>query len=95
MIHAHTRDRGFKNSRLVTMERIAKRTGKPNALLASKPECDTELHYLWEMYNCILKGCDKIGYVEIESYQHVYDIKLSRFEIDLMIDVDLMRRNKK
>lgn len=92
MIHAHTRQKGFKKSRLAVAAQISERTGKNNSLLASMPKCRFELLYLWTMYNSILKGCENITYNDIRSFEQVTGDKLSRWEANVMIDVDLMRR---
>jgi hypothetical protein len=94
MIHAHTRQKGFKRSRLAITEVISKRRGKKNDFLESRPSCRIELLYLWSMYNSILKGCDNIGYIELSAYERVTGEKLQKWESALMIDVDIIRRRQ-
>lgn len=92
MITANSRDKGFKDTRLVVWEKIKKRTGKKIDFLDNRPECPSQLEYLWVMYNAILKGCEKVGFSELVDYQEIRGIKLDYWESELMIDIDLMRR---
>jgi len=92
MIKAHTRQKGFKKSRLATAEQISKRSKQPNKLLMSKPDCPKELLYLWALYNDILKGCTDISYVDIAAYKELTGRKLKHWEVDLMINIDIIRR---
>jgi len=62
----------------------------PDAL-RDKPELDSRLIYLWDLYIDIKKGCDKIGYAELDAYQRVKGVNVSSFEADLMIDLELLR----
>jgi len=93
MIHAHSRDKGFKDTRLVVWEKIKKRTGKKIDFIDNRPECPKELIYLWDMYSGLLKGCETVGYSELINYQSIRGIKLNFWESEVMIDIDLMRRN--
>jgi len=52
-----------------------------------------ELDYIWGIYIDLRKGCDNVGYVELDAYQRVTGLLLSLWEIELLLDVDLIRRS--
>lgn len=94
MIYAHSRDKGFKLTRLAIAEKIKSETGKHIDLIDNKPECPYELLYLWEVYNQISQGCEKVNYTELEAYQRIHKIEFKSWEADTLIDIDFMRRSK-
>jgi len=94
MIKAHTRPKGFKKSRLAIFTEIAKRKNRPNKFLEDRPDCPFEMLYLWSLYNALLKGSDNILWSDIRAYEDVSGVKLTPFEANLMIDIDLIRRNQ-
>jgi len=94
MIKAHTCQQGFKKTRLATQLEIQKRTGKPSSFIADKPKCPYEMLYLWDLYNKVLKGCETVGYVELNAFNSVSGYKLNNQEIDILIEVDILRRRR-
>ncbi len=79
-------------TRLANWEQVEKATGvKPEGLL-NAPQMPDNLEYLWQEYIDIRKGCDQLSYIVIDAYQDVMGYELSPFEIDLLLEVDLLRR---
>lgn len=56
------------------------------------PDYTAGVSFAWEKYLKINKGCDSIGYESLESYMNTTGDYLSNWEIDLFIDLDIMRR---
>lgn len=48
---------------------------------------------MWEKYLAIKKGCESIGYVEIDAYQRLTGAELEPWQVDLMLELDVVRRN--
>ena len=94
MVKAHTCQKGFKKTRLATQLEIQKRTGNKNSFIDSRPDCPSEMLYLWDLYNKVLKGCERIGYVELQAFNQVSKFDLNQQEIDILIEVDILRRKE-
>ena len=56
-----------------------------------QPPLSDEVEYLWNLYIEIRKGAALIGYVEIEAYQRVTGVRLTPFESNLMLEIDILR----
>lgn len=94
MINAYTCDKGFKKTRLATQLEIVKRTGKESSFIKSKPDCPYAFRYLWPLYTKILKGCERVGYLELAAFNQLSGENLTPHEVDLIIEIDVIRRNK-
>ena len=93
MAHAHGFDEGSKVSRIKQWEQVERSSGVAPASLLDKPNLDEDLAYLWHMFIEIRRGCEKIGFIEIDAYSRVTGVELSSWECSLMIEVDEAWRN--
>ena len=93
MANANGKNEGSNLTRLEEWERIKKSIGKESTELQERPQLNDKLYYLWDMFLEIRKGCEKIGYSEIDSYSRVTGIKLTPWECLTMIEVDGAWRN--
>lgn len=57
------------------------------------PDFSQDVAILWEKFIKLNKGCEQIGYVEIDAYQRITGNTLEHWEIDLVIEIDSMRRS--
>jgi len=92
MIEAHTCQKGFKQTRLAVQMEIEKRTGKESSFIRNKPKCPYEFLYLWDIYNKALKGCERLGYIELQAFNQLSGFELTGQETDILIEVDILRR---
>jgi len=51
-----------------------------------------DANYLWNEFCKIAKGSSEITYQAIDNYQNVTGVTLTPVEVELMIDVELIRR---
>ena len=91
VFHANGYDKGSRESRLTIWNRIYKRSGNKVSQLEDKPVLIPEATYLWNTYNEVAKGTERLTYRDINAYQMVSGIKLENFEVGIMFDIDLMR----
>ena len=56
-----------------------------------QPPLSAEVEYLWNLYIEIRKGAALIGYMELDSYQRVTGVRLTPFESNLMLEIDILR----
>lgn len=56
------------------------------------PDYDDNISTLWELYIRLNKGSKDITYADIAAFQSLTDITLTPWEIDLMLDIDILRR---
>ena len=83
----------MKESRLTLWQRVKDRTGKDPQGLDERPDISPEAGALWSLYVLIRSGCDRVGYMEIDSYQRVTGERLTPWEADIMIAIDQARRS--
>jgi hypothetical protein len=95
VFHAHGYDKDSKVSRISQWRQVEKTTGHKPEGLQDEPVLKSELTYIWELYNEIKKGCEKIGYAELDCYQRVTGVYLTAWEASLMIDIDMIRVTSK
>ena len=91
MFYAHGYDKGSSLQRIEVWNRIKERTGKWAG--KDKPELPESIEHLWQMYVEIKNGCERVGYVELDAYQRMMSIELNQWEVSLMIDLDIARRD--
>jgi hypothetical protein len=72
---------------------MARQTGRDFAEISGMPEFTKDVEIMWNEYLRVNKGCDRITYSEIASYQTVTGKTLTPWEIDLMLDIDILRRS--
>lgn len=92
MFYAYGYDKESKVTRLAQWEQVYKTTGIKPEKLEEKPELPDKLQYLWSEYGEICRGCEMIGYREIDSYNQVSGNGLSPWEASLIIEIDMIRR---
>ena len=56
------------------------------------PEFGGDVAIIWAKYLRLNKGCDSVGYAEIDAYCRLTGDNVNPWEIDLLIDLDVMRR---
>ena len=91
MFHANGYDKGCRETRLAIWERIHERSGRQVQELVDRPVLRDELVYLWQLYNDLARGCERLTYQDIDAYQCVTGTVLDQFEVSVMFDIDLMR----
>jgi len=80
-----------KVSRIAGWEQVQKSGITPKGL-QDKPDLDDNLTYLWNDYCDIRKGCENISYLELQAYQNVSGNNLTPWEVSMMLELDLIRR---
>jgi len=93
MAYANGYDEGSKVSRIKQWEQVKKSSNIETEGLKDKPELNPDLSYLWDMFIEMRRGCDKIGFLEIDAYSRATGIELTSWESSLMIEVDEAWRN--
>lgn len=56
------------------------------------PEYDDNVSAMWELYIKLNKGSHELSYADIVAFQSLTDMRLTPWEVDLMLDIDIMRR---
>lgn len=92
MFYAYGYDKGSKVSRIAQWRQVEKTIGSAPQLLMDAPVLDEELQYLWNEYCEIVKGCDRITWESLDSYQRLTGINLTPWESSIMIELDRMRK---
>jgi len=93
MFYAHGYEKGAKQSRLALWQEIQRRTGKPISWIDDRPICPNELAYVWDIYLSIRKGAETVDYNALNSYVNLTGDRLNSNEINLLLDVEYIRRN--
>ncbi len=57
------------------------------------PDFPKDVEIIWCKYLAIKKGCERIGYQELSAYTHITGDNLTPWEVDLLIDLDILRRS--
>lgn len=60
--------------------------------LANKPELDIDLVYLWNKYVEVKQGCERLTFSEIAAYGQLTGYEFSPWEVDILIQIDSLRR---
>lgn len=93
MFYAHGYEKGAKQSRLTQWQEIQKRTGKSISWIEERPQCPGELHYVWDIYLNIRKGAESVDYNALNNYVNLTGDRLNSNEINLLLDVEYIRRS--
>lgn len=91
--YAHGCDEGSKVSRIAQWQQVEKSSGITPDSLLDKPDLNNDLVYLWNMFVEIRRGCEKIGFIDIDAYSRVTGVEFSSWECSLMIEIDEAWRN--
>jgi len=91
MFEAYSFQKGFKKNRLTVFKEIERRTGIVSDFIKNKPDCPGCFIYIWNTYNQILNGCDKVTYLNIDAYSRLCKSDLSKNEVDILIEIELIR----
>ena len=49
---------------------------------------------LWEAYNKMMQGIEKLTLQDIKAYSDLYDEPFERYEIDALLGIDLARQEE-
>lgn len=93
MFYAHGKDKLATEKRIVLWQMIHERSGKKPQALIDMPEISVAGNVLWQLYLDIKKGCEAVGYMEIQAYKNVTSCTLSPWEASLMVSIDRERLN--
>lgn len=81
-------------NRLAHWNQIYKSSGYKPEKLADKPTLEPNLVYLWDLYITIKNGCDDLTYTVIASYMGLSGIDLTPWEVSILIDIEVLRKNE-
>lgn len=60
--------------------------------MESQPVLDSNLVYIWDYYLDIKKGCDTVGYLEIDAFQRVAGVDFTPWEASMILELDKVRK---
>jgi len=92
MFKAHSFEKGQTKTRLAVWQEIQKRTNKEISWIKDRPKCPDSFQYIWDIYLLIRRGCEAVDYQVINSYVNVTGDKLTHREVDLLIEIEYLRR---